>query len=87
MDDIDLCPPWWPRMIWWLIHHPPKGPRRPVAAKVVIDATESLLVALNSYHGAMAIGPKQEDIRVQVQRAAIEQMTHAVQQLARPAKG
>ena len=87
MDDFDLCPPWWPHMIWWLIHHPPKGPRRPTVTKAVTDATESLLVGLNSYHGALAIGPKQEDLRAQVQRAAIEQMTTALQQLARPAKG
>jgi len=85
--DVDICPPWWPRMLWWLIHHPPKGPRRPVLTKAATDATETLLVALNSYHGALAIGPKQEDLRAQVQRDAIEQMSKAVQQLARPAKG
>ena len=22
----DLCPPYWPRLIWWLIHHPHGGP-------------------------------------------------------------
>jgi hypothetical protein len=87
MDDIEICPPWWPRMIWWLIHHPPKGPRRPAVAKAVTDATESLLVGLNTYHGALAIGPKQEDLRAQLRRAAIEQMSDAVKQLARPVQG
>ena len=23
--DGDICPPWWPNLLWWLIHHPPKG--------------------------------------------------------------
>lgn len=80
MDDIDICPPWWPRIIWWLIHHPPRGPgpRPPSATKAVTEATESLLVALHSYHGALAIGPKQEDLRIQVQRAAIEQMNEGL---------
>ncbi len=26
-DDTELCPPYWPSLIWWLIHH--KGPRPP----------------------------------------------------------
>lgn len=26
MDDVPLCPPWWPSMIWWLIHHHGPGP-------------------------------------------------------------
>jgi len=44
-------------------------------------------VALNTYHGALAIGPKQEDLRARVQHSAIEQMNSAVQTLARPVKG
>lgn len=44
-------------------------------------------MALNTYHGALAIGPKQEDLRARVQHSAIEQMNSAVQTLARPVKG
>jgi hypothetical protein len=22
MDDTPLCPPYWPAILWWLIHHP-----------------------------------------------------------------
>ena len=25
----DLCPPYWPRLVWWLIHHP-HGDRGPI---------------------------------------------------------
>ncbi len=28
MDDIPLCPDWWPRLLWWHIHHP-HGPGDP----------------------------------------------------------
>jgi hypothetical protein len=24
--DVDICPPWWPNLIWYLIHHPKHGP-------------------------------------------------------------
>jgi hypothetical protein len=74
-------------MVWWLINFPP-SPCRPPIKKAVKDATESLLVGLNSYHtSVLAIGPKQEDLRAQVQRAAIEEMNTAIKQLARAAKG
>jgi hypothetical protein len=80
MDDVDICPPWWPRMLWWLINHP----HEPVGG-VVSDkskkATESLLVALNEFHTAYAIGPRQEDLRIQVQQVAVKQIQEAVEQL------
>lgn len=48
MDDVELCPPWWPRMIWWLIHHP-HGPGDPPP----ID--RELFTQLDTHFAAVAI--------------------------------
>jgi hypothetical protein len=75
MDDI--CPPWWPDIIWWLIHHPPKGSDR-VDERALI-ATENILVALHEFHAAGAIGT---DLAGRVRSDAIGRMSEAVQRLA-----
>ncbi len=76
MDDIPLCPPWWPGIIWWLIR---RGPRGPVPNPWVIDVTEELLVALQGYHVAATMSEK---VRPEAQREAVERMQQAVAKLA-----
>ena len=84
MDDIELCPPWMSEIVWWLINHPPH--HVPIQDKErLVEATETLLVALQGFHYAhvYAVGPKHDEtLRLQLQEAAVQQMTMAVQQLS-----
>lgn len=27
--DIDICPPWWPEILWRILHHGPRPPEPP----------------------------------------------------------
>jgi len=29
MDVDDICPPWWPNILWWIHHHVPGPPPPP----------------------------------------------------------
>ncbi len=79
----ELCPPWWPSLLWWLIHHPEPTPEEEWIKRVK-DPTEEILGALAIYIQAHAfLGAKHEKLREQVQHAAVEQMSNAVEQLAR----
>jgi hypothetical protein len=78
----ELCPPWWPSLIWWLLHHHHPEPE-PEWIRQVEGPIEEVLGALSIYVQAHAfLGAKQERLRDQVQHAALEQMKAAVQQLA-----
>ena len=86
----DLCPPWWPALLWSLIHRPhgpfpePDPEPEPEWVKWVKDPTEEILKGLATLIQAHAfLGAKHEELRAQIQHAAVEQMTVAVEQLAR----
>jgi hypothetical protein len=80
MDDVPLCPTWWPDFVWWLLHRPRgPGPIGPLLDPRIIEATESLLIALHGYHLAPSMGEK---LRPDVQRDAVERMQEAVAALA-----
>ncbi len=78
----DLCPPWWPSLIWWLIHHHHE-PEPEEWLKRVKEPTEEILVSLATYVQAGAfLGAKQAKLREQVQHTAVERLNNAVQQLS-----
>jgi hypothetical protein len=83
MDDIPICPLWWPELIWRLIHHPEPPPWWKSVSKDIREATEELLAGLATYHQVQMLGPKAEKVQAEVRRAAVEQMGNALQQLAR----
>lgn len=78
MDDVPLCPPWWPSILWWL-HHPPPGlvPHHggdgsPVNYPPEINRVLLALVSYSgSYHIAHAAGVKlREAAKAEVVAAA-----------------
>lgn len=82
--DPDICPPWWPGLLWWLLHHPhhPEPPE-----EWIKKPTEELLIGIATYVQAQAFFGKQGELREQVQQAALERMNGAVEQLAKGARG
>ena len=83
MDDVELCPLWWPEIVWWFINHPPH--HVPIQDKErLVEATETLLVALQGFHYApvYAVGPKHDETRQKLQQATVHEMTKAVEQLS-----
>lgn len=82
--DPDICPPWWPGLLWWLLHHPhhPEPPE-----EWIKRPTEELLIGIATYVQAQAFLGKQGELREQVQQAALERMNGAVEQLAKGARG
>lgn len=79
----ELCPPWWPDLIWRLLHHHFPDPPPEEWKKRVMGPAEEMLGALAIYVQAQAFfGAEQEKLRVQIQHAAVEQMSNAVKQLA-----
>jgi hypothetical protein len=84
MEDLEICPPWWPNIVWWLTHRPPHHGPIPHQERLV-EVTETLLTALHSFHygHVYAVGPKHDEtLRAQIQKQALQQMTEAVQQLS-----
>jgi hypothetical protein len=45
----DICPPWWPNLLWWLLHHP-HGPGPDPGP---ID--KGLLTRLDAHFAAVAV--------------------------------
>jgi hypothetical protein len=90
VDDIDICPPWWPGWLWWwLRHHPHVKPDEPEPPylKELKEQVESLLIALQAYVGAVPVGGRGDThVLGQVQQMAVREMHAAVQQLAKTAK-
>lgn len=80
----ELCPPWWPSLIWWLLHHHPRHPEPPEEwIKRVRDPLEEIMVGVATYVQAEAFfGAKQSELREQLQRGAIAQVMEAAKQLA-----
>lgn len=83
--DPELCPPWWPELLWWLLHHP-HGPEPPEPGEWLKRPTEELLVGLATYVQAQTFLAKQGELREQVAQAALERMNGAVEQLAKGAR-
>jgi hypothetical protein len=52
MDDIPLCPPYWPELIWRLIHHLPPPPDPDPDPVYRTD----LFKHLDSHFAALAVG-------------------------------
>jgi hypothetical protein len=79
----ELCPPWWPSLIWSLLHpHPHEPDPEEEWIKLVSGPMEEIFGALATYVQAHAfLGAKHEELRAQVQQAAVEQMSMAVEQL------
>lgn len=80
MDDIELCPPWWPLALWRLHfqglpwekeHFDPRNKPAP---------TNRLLVALNAHVSTYMMGD--EKSVKQIRNAAIKEMREAIEQLA-----
>lgn len=69
----DLCPPWWPSIIWWLIHHPhgPGPDPGPIDRK--------LLTELDSHFASVAIAALAGRLS---DRKAAEQVGSALGKLA-----
>lgn len=89
MDEIDICPPWWPSWLWWFLHHhplPKPGEPEPPYLKEVRESVESLLLALQTYVGALPGARAETHLFGQVQELALSEMHGAVQQLAKTAK-
>jgi hypothetical protein len=90
MDDIDICPPWWPNWLWWWLHHHPRpkpGEPEPPYLKELREPIESLLLALQTYVGALPSGGRVEAHPLeQMRQMAVDEMHGAVQQLAKTAK-
>lgn len=81
----ELCPPWWPSLIWELLrrHHIEPPPPEPEEwLKRVGRPIEELLGALAVYTEAHAFLGDKHEFREQAQHVAVEQMNHAVKQLA-----
>jgi hypothetical protein len=82
----ELCPPWWPELIWWLLHHhgnPPPPPPDEEWLKRIERPIEELMGSLAVFVQAQTFAGKgQEELREQMQRAALERMNSAVGQLA-----
>ncbi len=72
-DDEGICPPYWPEIIWWLVHHhepvPVPDPNPPILY-------EHLFSAVATY--AMASRLQEKGAVAQVQKVALEQMRDAV---------
>ncbi len=67
----DLCPPWWPAVLWWLIHHHGPGPDPgPVDVK--------LFASLDKVLAAVAVGAL-------VTRLGDKSIAQQVQKLISPA--
>lgn len=80
----DLCPPWWPDLIWKLLHHHFPDPPDPEWLKRVERPIEQLLGSLAIFVEAETFVDKgQEKLRAQMQHAALEQMQAAVGQMAK----
>jgi len=80
----EICPPWWPSLIWWLLHHHPHEPEpEPEWWKWLREPMEEILVALSTYAQAQTFaGAEHEELRKQVQTAAMERLNRGVEQLA-----
>lgn len=71
-DDEGICPPYWPEIIWWLIHHgPPPGPG-PDPGPVY----DQLFSAVATF--ALATRLQEKGAVNQVRTVALEQMRDAV---------
>jgi hypothetical protein len=81
MDD-ELCPPWWPNFLWWLIHHPPHN-REPFLDEVerarILEATQHVLVALQTFTYAHFT---EGELREQVQEDAVQKMHKGIEELS-----
>ena len=78
MDDVPLCPPWWPDFLWWWLHHfPVPNPPDPWR-EITLEATEAILVALNGYATASALEP---ELRAEAQQFHARQIAAAAAKL------
>jgi hypothetical protein len=83
----DICPPWWPDFLWWLLHHPPKPTPEEEWLPKLREPVEAILTALTIYAQAQtSFGAKQEKLREQMQHAALQQMHESVERLAEMSK-
>lgn len=84
----EICPPWWPDLLWWLLHyhHHPEPPPEEWLRKLR-DPVEEVLAGLTVYVQAQAsFGAKQEQLRGQIQHAALQQMSGGMDRLAEVGK-
>lgn len=82
--DPELCPPWWPELIWWLLHHHPVPPTPEEEWRKRIEGPiEELMGGLAVYVQAQAfVGKEHEGLRQRMQETAHEQMSKALGALA-----
>lgn len=81
----ELCPPWWPELLWSLLHHE-HHPGPPPPEEWLRDL-EEVLAALAVFVQAQAsFGLRQEELRGQVQHAALGQINGAIERLAKMSK-
>ena len=78
--DIDLCPPWWPQLLWSL-HFPPKGlgPGHPPSPVNYPPEINRILIALATYSGSYHIDDPSAALKQRV--AAHEELSAAVRSL------
>ncbi len=77
LDDVPICPPWWPIIIWWHIHNPPgPGPDpgpidRQLVAKLDAHFAAVAITALSNRLGDRKIA---EQVGINVGRLASNPM-------------
>jgi hypothetical protein len=81
----EICPPWWPDFLWWLLHHHPVGPVPEPGEewiKNVQEPIEAILTGLALYTQAHTwVGVKEGGLRSEMQRTALKQMGAGLEQL------
>jgi hypothetical protein len=85
MDDIEICPPWWPLQIWWLIEylrkHPPGDPPpRPEWEKLANDLFISVATLTESF-------TYPAEARAELQRIAADQLQSSAAALSKAVIG
>ena len=90
MDDVPLCPPWWPSFLWWILRHhvgppPPPNGNGPIYDKErAIEATEQILVGLQTFHYSSSVA---SSIRSDVRESGLGQIAKGLEQLSASTRG
>jgi hypothetical protein len=68
MAEVELCPPWWPQLLWDLLHkHGPPPP--PDDGLSIID---DLLISLHTYVTSYRI--RNKDVAKQIRKASEQEL-------------
>jgi hypothetical protein len=80
MDDVPICPDWWPRMLWHL-HFPPKRPGPGPGPINYPPAIDSILAALTTH--TLTYMYLDKEAAQQVRTVAERTITQTAQKLSR----